>query len=222
MRKLLLSLFALLQSSMLLAEEQPLPPPDPAFEGVHGIVLMNKNANIFASHMPTYEKPGNYQILYKLQVKDVNLVQLVKHNELVTVKPESFNLQRLIRGEKISVKGDVYIGHYERDGMLVYEGMTLDFDQHLFVRELTELQASSNIQEYSAVEYRSKTGRLYVHHIQQAPSYDHIVYVDLEASCPTKFATSGAVAKENEVLFKLLNCGTMKPLYYETEDFAGK
>ncbi|REL27651.1 hypothetical protein DXX93_14530 [Thalassotalea euphylliae] len=224
MPQMTLAILFLIFTSIAFAEDEAeqLPPLDPAYEGIHGMVLMNKNSTIFASHMPLFQKPHDYQIVYKLSVKDVNLAQLVKHNELVTIKPEKFNLQRMIRGEKLVLKADVYTGHFERDGDLVYEGMMIELDEQLFVRPLTELSAASNIQEYSAVPYNSKSGRLYIHHIQQAPSYDHILHVDIEASCPTKFATSSSVAKENEILYKLINCGTMKPLYYETQDFAGR
>lgn len=204
-------------------EEAPPPPLDPAYEGIHGMALMQKGSTIFASHMPLYHKPHDYQILYKVDNKDVNLLQVVRDNPLVTIKPEKFNLQRMIRGQEFVVKADVYIGHFEREGMLIYEGVPITLAEQLFVRQLTDLQEASRIQEYSAVPYNSKSGRLYIHHIQQAPSFDHIIHVDLEASCPTKFSTSKVVPDEKEIQYRLINCGTMKPLYYETQDFhAGK
>lgn len=215
---LILTLFVV---TLAYAEDEKQPPPlDPAYEGIHGMALIQKGSTVFASHMPLYHKPHDYQILYKLENKDVNLLQVIRDNQLVTFQPETFNLERLVRGEKVQIKGDVYIGHFEREGMKVYSDVTLTFDKQLFVRQLQELPVSGRIQEYTAVEYNRKSDRLYVHHIQQQPSYDHIIHVDLEASCPTKFATSSAVPKEEEIQYRLINCGTMKPLYFETEDFA--
>ncbi|WP_448213366.1 hypothetical protein [Colwellia sp. MEBiC06753] len=213
-------LVALLIPSLSFAEEeQALPPLDPAYEGTHGMVLMQKGSTVFASHLPLYHKPHDYQILYKLNVKDLNLLQVVRDNPLVTIEPELFNLERLVRGEEMEIKADVYIGHFERDGFKVYDDVTLSFDQLLFARKLDGLEASGRVQEYTAVEYNKKSDRLYVHHIQQAPSYDHILHIDLEASCPTKIATSAAVPSQDELLRRFINCGTMRPLYYETEDF---
>ena len=214
----LVTLFFISTSSI--AEEVKPQPLDPAYEGIHGMVLVSKSSTVFASHMPSYKKPKNIQLLYKLSVKDVNLVQVVRDNPLVTVKPEKFNLQRLMRDEKLVVKADVYIGHYEKDGMLVYEGMELNFDKQLFLREMDELTEPGRLQEYSSVSYNSKNDRLYIHHIQQAPSYDQIIHIDVEASCPTKIATRSSVPQEQEVFMRLLNCGTIAPMYYNAESFT--
>ncbi len=217
--KTLTFIFSLIFSLNMFAEEQPLPPLDPKYMGVHGMVLMSKSSTMFAYHLPLYHVPHNVQLLYQLEVKDFNLVQVVRDNELVTIKPKSFNLQRLMRGEKLTVKADVYIGHFERDGMKVYSGVDISFSKQLYVRELTDIAESSNQQEYEVISYNSKDDRLYVHKLQQAPSFDHIIHIDRTAGCLNKFKTSSAVPKRNELQYKFINCGTMKPMYYETEDF---
>lgn len=204
------------------AEDEKQPPPlDPAYEGVHGMVLVSHASKIYASHLPMYKKPHNVQLLYKLEVKDVALVALVRDADFVTIKPEPFNLQRLMRGEKLAITADVYLGHFEREGTVVYEGMVLNFDKQLYIRELNDIEDSSRIQTYDVVEL-GKTSRIFVHQIQKAPSYDHMIHIELESGCINKFATRSAVPSENEVHMKFLNCGTMKPLYYETQDFKKK
>ncbi|MCH2056343.1 MAG: hypothetical protein MK214_06965 [Thalassotalea sp.] len=70
---------------------------------------------------------------------------MVRDNPLVTIKPEKFNLQRMIRGQEFVVKTDVYIGHFEREGMLMYEGVPITLAEQLFVRQLTDLQEASRI-----------------------------------------------------------------------------
>lgn len=199
---------------------EELPPLDPAYHGEHGMVLMSHASTVFAYHLPLYQKPHDVQLLYKLDVKDVALVQLVRDNELVTIKPKAFNLQRLVRGEKLAVMADVYIGHFEREGMLVYENMTINFGEKLYVRQLDKLEPSSRTQNYDVVSYR-KNNKIFIHRIQQAPSFDHILHIDVESSCGQKFNTSSAVPKRSELQYKFLNCGTLKPFYYETDDFVG-
>lgn len=220
MKKIVVFLIVILGQFYVFAEEETaeLPPIDPAYMGVHGMVLVSHTSSIYASHLPLYHKPHDVQLLYKLENKDLSLLQLVRDAELVTIKPKPFNLQQLMRGEKMTIMADVYMGHFERDGSLVYENMPLNFAKLLYVRDFSDIDESSKKQEYDMVEL-SKSNRIYVHRIQKAPSYDHLIHIDLNAGCLAKFSTSSAVPNENELLYKFLNCGTMKPLYYETEDF---
>jgi hypothetical protein len=219
MKKVLFGLLLLL-SQMSFAEDdvKELPPLDPGYMGIHGMALFTQGSNIYASHMPLYHKPHNVQLLYKLDNKDLALLQTVRDGQLITVKPKPFNLQRLMRGEKMVISVDLYAGHFERGGMLVYENMPLSFDKKLYVRTFDDIKPSSTKQAYDVVSLK-KNYKIYVHRIQQAPSFDHIIAVDLEAGCLTKFNTSSPVPKRTELQYKFINCGTMTPLYFETEDF---
>ena len=223
MKKVLFGvLFLLSQVSFAEDEVKKLPPLDPAYMGVHGMALVTQGSSIYASHLPLYKKPHNVQLLYKLDNNDLAVLQTVRDSALITIKPKPFNLQRLMRGEKMVIQADLYAGHFERGGMLVYENIALSFDKQMYVRTFDDIKPSSTKQEYDVVTLR-KNYRIYIHRIQQAPSFDHILGVDLEAGCLGRFTTSSAVPKETELQYKFLNCGTMKPLYFETEDFqAGK
>jgi len=201
------------------AEEEQLPPLDPKYVGIHGMVLVSHSSKIYASHLPLYHKPHDVQLLYKIDTKDVALVQLVRDAGLVTIKPEEFNLQRLMRGEKLTLTADVYIGHFEREGIVAYEKMQLVFDKQLYMRELKDLEASKRLHKYDVVSI-SKNEKLYIHQIQQAPSYDQILFIDQTAGCPLIINTSSGVPSVDETLRRFLNCGTLKPLYYETQDFS--
>lgn len=217
--KLIFSVLLLLvQSCFALAEEKPLRPLDPSYMGVHGMVLVSHSSTIYASHLPLYHKPHDVQLIYKLESKDLALLQTVRDGRLTTIKPQPFNLDQLIRGDKLVITADVYAGHFERGGMLVYENMTLNFSKQLYVRKLTDIAESSTQQEYDAISL-SKNYKIYVHRIQQAPSYDQLIHIDVEAGCLSRFKTSSAVPTEQETQFKFINCGSMTPLYFETEDF---
>jgi hypothetical protein len=199
-------------------DAEELPPLDPAYMSEHAMALMSHSSNIYASNLVTYKKPHDVQLLYKLSVQDLALLQTVRDGHLTTIKTKPFNLQRLMRGESITVYADVYAGHFERDGMLVYENMPLKFANKLYVRPLDNIEPSGRLQEYDVVSLR-KNYKIYVHRIQQPPSFDHLLHIDIEAGCITRFNTSSAVPKETELQFKFINCGTMKPLYFETQDF---
>jgi len=211
-------LFLLSQVSFAEDEVKKVPPLDPDYMGVHGMVLVTQGSSIYASHLPLYKKPHNVQLLYKLDNNDLAVLQTIRDSQLITIKPKPFNLQRLMRGEQMVIQADLYAGHFERGGMLVYENISLSFDKQMYVRTFDDIKPSSTKQEYDVVKLR-KNYRIYIHRIQQAPSFDHLLGVDLEAGCLTRFNTSSAVPKETELQYKFLNCGTMKPLYFETEDF---
>ena len=222
MKKVLFGLlFFLSQVSFADDEVKKLPPLDPAYMGVHGMVLVTQGSSIYASHLPRYNKPHNVQLFYKLDNNDLAVLQTVRDSSLITIKPKKFNLQRLMRGEKMVIQADLYAGHFERDGILVYENLPLSFDKQLYVRTFDDIKPSSTQQEYDVVSLR-KNYKIYIHRIQQAPSFDHILGVDLEAGCLSRFRTSSPVPKETELQYKFLNCGTMKPLYFETEDFQAE
>lgn len=218
MRITLLVILSICLSPISWAKDKPLRELDPSYMGVHGMVLVSHSSSIYASHLPLYNKPHNVQLVYKLESKDLTLLQTVRDGRLTTIKPKPFNLDQLIRGDKMTVIADVYAGHFERGGMLVYEDMALNFSKQLYVRKFDDLKDSSNNQEYDVISL-NKSEKIYIHRIQKAPSYDQLMHIDLEASCLSQFRTSVAVPKEQETQFKFMNCGSMKPLYFETEDF---
>lgn len=222
MQKRLLSILLIFVTSTTFArEEAENSPLDPSFMGEHNMVLISKSSTIYASVMTTYNRPSNVQILYKIENKDLALLQTVRDGKFTTIKTKPFNLQRLMRGEKLVVMADLYAGHFDRDGMLVYESIPLTFAKRLYVRELEDIKDSSNQQEYDVINLK-KNYKLYIHKIQKKPSFAHLLHIDIEAGCLTRFRTSSPVPKETELQYKFLNCGTMKPLYFETEDFESK
>lgn len=221
MTKILLPLLLfILHTTTFAAEEvKKLPPLDPSFMGEHNMVLIHKNSTIYASNMTTYSRPSNVQLIYKIEYKDLALLQTVRDGQLTTIKIKPFNLQRLMRGEEVGVVADVYAGHFARGGVVVYKNLPLTFAKKVYVRELDEIKESSNQQVYDVIDLK-KNYKFYIHNIQKRPSYSQLLHIDVEAGCLTRFRTSAAVPKENELLYKFLNCGTITPLYYETEDFT--
>jgi hypothetical protein len=220
MLKIILSFLLLSFTNLSLAEEEPkeLPQLDPKYMGIHGMKLFNKGSSVYASHMLSLESPKNVQILYKLDINELSLLQLVKDADLVTIKPKEFNLERLIRGEQVEVNADVYIGHYKKEGLLTYKDMKIIFDKQLFVKIIDQPEESNKKQKYDVVQLRNNE-RILIHQIQQPPSYEHIIYLADDVNCVTNFTASSAVPKENEIHYKLTYCGAMKPLYYNAEEF---
>jgi len=222
--RLVFLLLGLLFTCAVIAEEEKKPEPeplDPSYHAEHPMVLVNKGSNIYAMNMSGYRMPHDLQVVYEIKNPDVAFLNLVKDAELVTIKPQAFNIQRLLRGEEITVTADVYMGHFDRGGSLFYANRTIEFTEKLYAREFKELQDSSQWQEYDYVDIKGNE-RLYIHKIQKPPSFSHLIHIDMTGACLQKFRTSKRVPKESELTYKFVNCGTLKPLYYETEDFQEK
>lgn len=219
MKKVWVMWICIILTGHTMAQEDAPAPLDPSYEGIHGMVIFNNASALYASHMPLYRKPHNAQLIYKVEAKDPALIFLVRDADLVTIKPEKFNLQRLMRGEQLTVKADVYIGHFERGGSLTYEQIELTFTEQKYLRMLEELGEPTSLQVYDEVELK-KGLRILVHQIQGAPSYDHLILLYQNIGCITQVDTGEALPTEQMLINRLSFCGSMKPLYFESQDFA--
>jgi hypothetical protein len=219
MKNTLLLVTTLLFSTHIWAAKDPeqAQPLDPKFMGVHGMVLMSNGRALFASHLPNYNQPHNAQILYSVDVDDAALLNLVRDADLVTIRPKPFNLQQLIRGDALNLEADVYMGHFERGGSLTFKNMEITLKEQLYLRMLDKLEAPSRIQKYDTVVLKGKQ-RIVIHQIQASPSYDHLVLLYDDINCITQFSTRSPAPSQDKLNYKLSFCGSMKPLYYETED----
>ncbi len=217
--KKMLGIVLLFTSLLSYAEEQPATPLDPEYEGTQGMVLFNQGSRMYAYIMPSYAKPHNAQIIYKLETKHSPLLYLVRDAELVTLETESFNLQRLIRAQEVSVKADAYLGNFKRAGTKFYEDIEVTFTEQKYLRLLQDLAEPGIEKVYDVVEL-DKGARLLVHQIQLAPSFDHITLLLNPNSCFTTIRTGQLVPDENNLISKLSFCGSMKRIYFETAQFA--
>ena len=220
MNKGLLVTCWMLFSCCLSAEEEaaPVEPLDPKYFGTHGMVLVSHASSLYAALMPQYESPQNVQLLYRVDSKLVPLIQMVADADLVTIKPKPFNLQQLIRAEKVTLNVNVFLGHYERGGIATMQNIDLVLDKQLYLRMLDTPAPASIRQKYDTITLANEQ-RILVHQIQQAPSYDQLILLFDDVSCVTEFNTSNSVPNPNEVYLKLAYCGSIKPLYYEYQDF---
>lgn len=182
------------------------------------MVLVNQGSRIFAVNLPTYKLPHDVQVVYQIENPDVAFLNVVRGAELVTIKPKPFNIQRLMRGEELTITADVYEGDYRNGGSLIYENRTIVFNKLLYARELNELSPASKWQQYAMITL-NENERIYIHQITKAPSYNHLIYVDLTSACLQKFSTTQLVPSVGELTYKFVNCGTLKPLYFDSESY---
>lgn len=224
MKKLITLMALLIASFSLTANEAAKEPPlDPKYMGVQKFVLLANNTTIYAYNLATYDKPKNYQILYKVTSIPTALRIMVRDAQAdgsqVTVITKPFNLERMLRGHDFEVTGEVYLGHFDRGGMSVYPELTMNLSEKLYVRELTELDPSSNRHIYDEIRL-DQTTKILVKQVTMAPSFANVILFDDDRSCVKEFYTSSSTPSQNELFMKLTLCGSIKPMYFEVEDFS--
>jgi hypothetical protein len=90
---------------------------------VHGMLLFG-NQVAYASHLPMFHAPHDYQLLLKLSFNDLPggntmaTYQDAKKStpEYFTLVPEVMDLSQVISGAKTTFRASIYQGHFERGG----------------------------------------------------------------------------------------------------------
>lgn len=88
-----------------------------ASHGVHGMVLLQVENQLIASHLPFPSGKHAHQIVLQVSSDMPQLVlQALKEKRLVTLEPQPFALKDLQQGKIKTFNARVYLGHFERGG----------------------------------------------------------------------------------------------------------
>ena len=174
--------------------------------GVHGMLLFGSESEIFASHLPMFHAPHHYQVVLELGLSEqkldlalrkrlakiqsasysapVNETGQATYATVLTLAPERFELARLHPNAADSehalqqFKADIYLGHFERGGTLLFEGATVQIKQVHFFAELPRQAQSKPLRRSAMLLGRSKV-KFALQHILSKPDCDWLVRVEL-------------------------------------------
>ncbi|WP_440877198.1 hypothetical protein [Thalassotalea sp. PLHSN55] len=182
------------------------------------VLLFNANEGLFASHLPLYAHPHNYQIIYKVTLDNPQRLTPLFEKGLVTVLPENFDLARLINGERFSLSTTFFEGHFERGGKAIFSAQ-LHFELQI-LSEQVEPSFSAN----NALFYRiaiSDNTAVVAHKIQSAPSFDAIGFINItQKENSTPLSCDQPIAREANIIKKhFAQCLDASFDYIETQDF---
>lgn len=180
--KKLLFLFALLLSPFAGAA-------GPTF-GQHGMALFGGAKGLYASHLPMFHPPHDYQVILRLRIADKSLDgQLRRHLgskvALWTLSPEEFDLDRLAPDSKAPLTGfkaDIVQGHFEQGGKTRHRAVTVMVEKVLVFRKLSATPAVTGSARY--LQIGSGSERFLVKEIDSRPDFDHIVAITTRADAP--------------------------------------
>lgn len=157
---------------------------------VHGMLLFGQETT-YASHLPMFHYPHDYQLIMELKLADLPRSQTLDAYEffkgegetLFTLVPEKMDLAQVISGDKTTFKALIYLGHFERGGKKL-GAVSVTVDVILHSQKLDGTQPPQRAREY--LVFGKKGEYFAAHMIKSKPSFDSI----LSVSQPHKFCNT--------------------------------
>ncbi|MBQ4878740.1 hypothetical protein [Pseudoalteromonas luteoviolacea] len=181
------------------------------------MTLFTINDRIYASHLPMLKGKHAVQFIFEIQLPNhskASLTHFLEANQLITVQPQRFSLNKLRAGQLSQFSGDIFIGHFERSGKIKNRDITFT------VRDII-LNKPVRPSQHNGQFYTLGLGQntcLLVHKIGKSPSFDQIAksHCDYDTGDITELSssTNGPVKA-----FEWAEMNDVQTLYLETKDF---
>ncbi|MBV6324148.1 hypothetical protein [Duganella violaceipulchra] len=149
--------------------------------GEHGMALFGGKEGLYASHLPMFHAPHDYQVILQVHLADPATDAALRRRldgktALWTIAPEKFELSRLAPASAAPLrqfKADLVLGHFEQGGKTQFAAANVVVDKVLMYRQLSPAQKASADASY--VQIGGGKQRYLVKRIDSRPDYDHIV-----------------------------------------------
>lgn len=198
--------------------------------GSHGMALFGGREGLYASHLPMFHAPHDYQVILLVHIADQATDAALRKrldgkDALWTIDPEKFELSALApeaRSPRKEFTADLVQGHFERGGSTQYKAVKVVIDKVLVFRQLDGKPRDAKFSRYMQVG--SGRQRFLVKQIDTRPDFDHIVAYHAAPGASTASAQVrkwGVKAAGNDALAKALNADAAAiggTIYFETED----
>jgi len=196
--------------------------------GEHGMALFGGKQGLYASHLPMFHAPHDYQVVLKIrladQARDKALrARLDGKTALWTLAPEKFEIDRLAPGAAnplAGFKASLVLGHFEQGGTTQYSNAGVIVEQVLLFRQLAPGAAQSQTARY--IQLGSGTRRYLVKQVDSRPDFDHIVAIAAPGTTPVQALSVPKQALHEtpaQVLERALpGARVIGTIYFSTED----
>jgi hypothetical protein len=207
--------------------------------GSHGMVLFTDGQDLYASHLPLYRAPHDYQIVYEVTSSlKAEIVTFLNEKESATLNdgrakmtllPMPFDLNRLVKGETFAINATVFKGHFEREGEAWKENTEFHFVKQVYKRQIAFPVASTKKKSPSRAKAESNWERfalsdndkaLYIYRIQSRPSFDAIVLAEKCPALPRLPSIASRTPSVKQLGSAFEQCYESRTIYFETADFA--
>lgn len=159
--------------------------PEPA--AIHGMVVFGKQ-KIYASHLPMYHSPHDYQVIFELNIDSVSTSSLEedqrKHpNDITyTLEPEPFVLTDMIN-HPFAFKAKLFRGHFERGGYEIADNVIVNVEKVVYAKKLEDISLSPVFPPANGTSYilfGNEIEQFAAHKITSHPNFDHIAQINFK------------------------------------------
>jgi hypothetical protein len=145
----------------------------------HGMLIFGKE-KIYASHLPLFQAPHNYQIILELELSTSDKKKLVSdqqaHPEFTTytIEPEKFILPEMVKNPR-PFTVNLYRGHFERGGTKLLTNIRVTISKIVFFKKLKADEAKAITTDY--ILFGNTKEQFIAHHITNKPDFEQIIQV---------------------------------------------
>lgn len=142
-----------------------------ALEATHGMVLFGSE-KLMAYHLPMFHKVHAKQVVLQYTLPDEIKMKLLENQsqDFLTFVPARFDLEKFLE-KPFPLKGDVYKGHFEKDGELVMSDVVMENIVVLYKGNISQ----GNAQNETYRLFGTPTDLYSVHLLKDGIPKDHIV-----------------------------------------------
>lgn len=213
----------------LLLAAPPAAPAGATF-GEHGMALFGGKDGLYASHLPMFHAPHDYQVILQVHVADPAVDAALRQRldgktALWTVAPEPFELNRLApraAAPLTQFKADLVLGHFEQGGKTQYAAASVVVDKVVMFRQLSPARRVNS----GAIYWQVGAGRqrFLIKRIDSRPDFEHILAYTAASGAPglsiavPKHALQETSAGELAAALHIAPSAIGGTVYFSTED----
>jgi hypothetical protein len=194
----------------------------------HGMLIFGTD-KIYASHLPMFRTPHNYQIIIELTLDKTAKQKFIADQKLhpeyttYTIEPEKFVLPDMINAKR-SFKANVYRGHFERGGIKIADSINIKITNIVYFKKFDSTAAKHT--EANFLVFGTSKEQFAIHQISNKPDFEQILQVKTSiAKLETvSFSTinNSVGVSSNTITVKINNKDVvvtlLKQLYLEFDD----
>jgi hypothetical protein len=156
--------------------------PDKA--STHGMFIFG-TSKIYASHLPMFRTPHNYQIILELvldtkaQQKFITDQKQNPQYTTYTIEPEKFVLPDMV-AKKGTFKANLYRGHFERGGIKIADSITIKIVEVVYFKKFDANAAKQT--EANFIVFGNSKEQFAIHQISNKPDFEQILQVKIKLS----------------------------------------
>jgi hypothetical protein len=178
----LLVLFAFIRTTTFAQHDHAAMSTDKA--STHGMLIFGTD-KIYASHLPMFRTPHNYQIIIELTLDKAAKQKFITDQKLhpefttYTIEPEKFVLPDMINA-KGSFKANLYRGHFERGGIKIADSINIKITNIVYFKKFDANAAKQS--EANFLVFGTGKEQFAIHQISNKPDFEQILQVKTNIS----------------------------------------